>query len=666
MRELVVALLLLGPSFAAALPPVLDPGAIDASVAPCEDFYRYACGRWLKENPVPPDHSSWYRFSALDEHTLDVLRAILAEAAAEKDQTSPDARKLGAYYQACMDEPVIEAKGAEALAPVLSGIDALASKDGLGRALAALHQAGAQALFSFGSAQDYTDASRMIAAADQGGWQLPDRDYYLLDDYKKERELYLVHLEKMFRLLGEPAAKASADAAVVMRVETALARGAMGRVERRQPKSVHHKTALADFERLTPSFPWADYLAAVGAPSFDSLDVADPGYFQALETALKGFSPAEWKTYLRWTAVHGSVPALPASFVQEDFDLFQKTLNGQARLKARWKRCVALADDSLGEALGRAYVDREFPPAAKARAKELVAAVEAAMSEDIRQLSWMSAPTKRRALDKLAALANRVGYPDKWRDYSKLEIKDDDALGNLWRADGFELRRQLARIGKPVDRGEWDMTPPTDNAGYDPQLNVIDLPAGILQPPNFDLSADTAALLGAMGGSTIGHELTHAFDDEGRHYDPQGNLVDWWAPSDAEAFQRRAQGFVDEYSRFVVAKDVHLDGKLTLGENIADNGGMVLAAMALRKILAGEPDKPVDGLDARQRFFVGYAQNWCQNLTDAAARELAKTDPHSTGEFRVDGVVSNMPEFAQAFSCKPGSPMAPQNPNRVW
>ena len=656
----------------APLPPVVDPSAIDATVQPCDDFFQYACGSWLKENPVPPDQSRWYRFDLLDEHTRAILRAILAEAAAEKTQASPNARKIGDYYSACMDEAAIDAKGLAPLKAGLARIDRLKDKRAFAAELARLHAAGAPAMFNFGSVQDYTDASRMIADSDQGGFALPDRDYYLLDDYKDERQAYRGHLEKMFQLLGDKPADASKEAETVMRIETALAKASMGRVERREPKNIHHKMALKDFEATAPSFLWKDYLEGVSAPAFESLDVSDPDFFKGFEAALAAFTTAEWKTYLRWTLVHGNVAMLPAPFVQEDFEFFGKRLGGQQELKARWKRCVALTDQGLGEALGQEYVAREFPPAAKARAKQLVADIEAAMNADIHSLPWMGGKTKELALKKLEGLANKIGYPDKWRDYSKLAVAPDDAFGNLERAETFELHRQLNRIGKPVDRGEWDMTPPTDNAYYDPQMNSINFPAGILQLPNFDLKSDTAALLGSIG-ATVGHELTHGFDDEGRHYDAVGNLADWWTPEDTKAFEGRAQGFVDEYSNFVTvkdakdpAKDVKLNGKLTLGENIADNGGLILAYMVLEKALAADRGKAIDGMDPLQRFFISYGQSWCENETEASLRKSAKVNPHSNGKWRVNGVVVNMPEFAQAFSCKEGSPMAPGKANRVW
>lgn len=656
----------------APLPPVLDPSIIDAATPPCDDFFQYACGKWLKDNPVPSDQSRWYRFSELDEHTRGVLRAILAEAAAEKTAASPAARKVGDFYAACMDEPAVESKGLAPVRPELNRINELSDKNALALELARLQLLGANAMFSFSSAQDYTDASKMIADADQGGFALPDRDYYLLDDYKQERQDYHEHLQRMFRLLADSPADAASAAGAVLKIETELAKASMGRVERREPKNIHHKMKLSEFERLAPSFGWSQYLRAVGTPAFESLDVSDPGFFKGFEAALGAYTLDEWKTYLRWSLVHGSASMLPSAFIKEDFEFFGKRLAGQQELKARWKRCVEFADRGLGEALGEEYVAREFPPAAKQRVKQLVDLIEEAMDKDVKALAWMGDKTKRLALNKRAALANKIGYPDKWRDYSKLEIYPGDAAGNAARASAFELHRQLDKIGKPVDRGEFDMTPPTDNAYYDPQMNSINFPAGILQPPNFDLKADTAALLGALG-ATVGHELTHGFDDEGRHYDDKGNLADWWTKEDDASFQDRAKGFIDEYSSFVTvkdpkdaAKDVKLNGKLTLGENIADNGGLILAYMVLEKSLEGGQERAVDGFDPRQRFFVSYAQSWCENETEASLRKAAKVNPHSNGKWRVNGVVVNMPEFAKAFSCKPGSPMTLEKPNRVW
>jgi endothelin-converting enzyme/putative endopeptidase len=522
-------------------------------------------------------------------------------------------------------------------------------------------------LFSFSSTQDYTDASMMIAQADQDGFALPDRDYYLTDEFNDERAAYRAHLARMFSLLGDGAKKAGAEAEAVMHVETALANAAMGLVRRREPKNVHHKMTLAEFAKLTPSFDWMAYLAEVGPPAFASLDVSDPDFFEALEPLLKSVSIADWKAYLRWTVVHGLVSSAPKPFVDEDFAFFDRRLRGQAEIQARWKRCVDATDEQLGEALGEAYVEREFSPEAKQRVLAMTRQVEKAMEAAIKTLDWMSDKTKALALEKLASVTNKIGYPDKWRDYSKLEIVRGDALGNMERASGFEIRRQLAKIGKAVDPGEWSATPPTNNASYDPQRNEINIPAGILQPPNFALKEDDAANYGNVG-VVIGHELTHGFDDEGRHYDAHGNLQDWWTKKDAEAFEARASGFIDEYGAFVaVAKDIHVDGKLTLGENTADNGGIRLSYNAfLTASGAATGGKDSFGHTPAQRFFLSYAQGWCVNSTDEFAKEAAKTDPHSPGKYRVNGVLVNTPAFREAFACKLGAPMAPATMYRVW
>jgi putative endopeptidase len=645
--------------------PALDVTSMDRSVDPCVDFFAYSCGGWIKNNPIPPDQSSWDTYSKMQDENLARLRGILEAASAPDPDRNAVNQKIGDYYASCMDEKAIDAKGADPLKPELDRIARIQSKSELADAAAAMIDDNV--LFRFESIQDYRDANQVVANADQGGLGLPDRDYYTKDDAKSQelRRQYLAHVQKMFALLGDSPEAAAAAAQTVMRIETALAKGSMTRVERRDPKALDHKMATTELEKVAPDFPWPVYFAKVGMPSLSSLNVSAPNFFKALSAQLAAESLTDWKTYLRWHLVHANAPFLSAALVNENFAFYGKTLRGQQELQPRWKRCTRGVDGDLGEALGQAYVEKYFSPEAKQQALKMVKEIEAAMEQDIKGLPWMSDTTKQQALVKLHGMANKIGYPDKWRDYSKLEIVRGDELGNVERARQFEFQRELGKIGKPVDRGEWDMTPPTVNAYYNPQMNDINFPAGVLQPPAFDPDSDAAPNYGDTGG-TIGHELTHGFDDEGRQFDAEGNLRDWWTPEDAKKFQQRADCISTQYSGYTIIDDIKINGKLTLGEDVADLGGLLLAYMAWKEDTKGEKLEPIDGLTPEQRFFVGYGQSWCGETRDETKRLRATVDPHSPEKYRTNGVVSNMAEFQEAFHCKAGSPMVNHNRCRVW
>ena len=650
---------------AANYTPALDVTAMDRTIDPCVDFFAYSCGGWIKKNPIPPDQSSWDTYSKMQDENLAQLRGILEAASVPDAKRNATDQKIGDYYASCTDEKAIDAKGADPLKPSLERISKISSKAELAEVAAAMIDDNV--LFRFESTQDPHDANQVIANADQGGLGLPDRDYYLKEDLKSVelREGYLAHVHKMFELLGDKPETAAAEAQTVMHIEIALAKGSMTRVERRDPKALDHRMTSAEFKQIAPEFQWQVYFAKVGMPSLASLNVSSPGFFKALSEALDKESLADWKTYLRWHLVHSDASHLAAPFLNENFAFYGKTLRGQEVLQARWKRCTEAVDGYLGEALGQAYVEKYFSPEAKQRAQKIVKEIEAAMEQDINGLPWMSAATKQQALAKLHGMANKIGYPDKWRDYSKLEIVRGDELGNVERARKFEFDRQLAKIGKPVDRGEWGMTPPTVNAYYDPQMNDINFPAGVLQPPAFDPKSDAAPNYGDTGG-TVGHELTHGFDDEGRQFDAQGNLRDWWTPEDAKEFEKRASCISDQYSSYTIVDDIKINGKLTLGEDVADLGGLLLAYVAWKADTAGQTLLPIDDLTPDQRFFVGYGQSWCGQTRDETKRLRATVDPHSPEKYRTNGVVSNMPEFQEAFHCKAGSPMENQNRCRVW
>ncbi|SPF40940.1 Endothelin-converting enzyme 1 [Candidatus Sulfotelmatobacter kueseliae] len=645
--------------------PALDVTSMDRSVDPCVDFFTYSCGGWIKKNPIPPDQSSWDTYSKMEDENRVRLRGILEAASAPDASRNAVTKKIGDYYASCSDEKAIEANGAEPLKPGLERIDKISSKAEIAGVAATMIDDNV--LFEFGSIQDFRDANQVIAAADQGGLGLPDRDYYLKDDAKSVelRKDYVAHVQKMFELLGDKPEAAAAEAQTVMRIETALAKGSMTRVERRDPKALDHKMTSAELEKMSPEFLWQAYFTKIGMPSLGSLNVAVPAFVKAMNEEIAKESLADWKTYLRWHLVHAYAPHLSSALLNENFAFYGKTLQGQQELKPRWKRCTEYVDGYLGEALGQAYVEKYFSGDAKEKALKMVKEIQAAMEQDINNLTWMSPATKQQALVKLHGMANKIGYPDKWRDYSKLEIVRGDEVGNVERARQFEFNRQMAKIGKPVDRGEWDMTPPTVNAYYNPQMNDINFPAGVLQPPAFDPNSDAAPNYGDTGG-TIGHELTHGFDDEGRQFDAQGNLRDWWTADDEKKFVKRASCISDQYSTYTIIDDIKINGKLTLGEDTADLGGLILAYMAWQEDTKGQKLEPMEGLTPEQRFFIGYGQSWCGQTRDETKRLRATVDPHSPEKYRTNGVVSNMPEFQEAFHCKAGAPMVNQNRCRVW
>ena len=639
--------------------------AVDASVDPCSNFYEYACHVWNKANPIPSDQSSWGAFSVLDQRNQEILRAALEKVSSEH---KPDGRRLADFYGACMDDAAADRKGWEPIKPTLDKIAALSDKQGLAKLLADLHSAGINAYFAFGSQTDFEDARRNIAAAAQAGLGLPNRDFYTREGEKDEarRKDYLAHIARMFQLTGDSAEAARTKAAAVMKIETALAKASLTLAEQNDPQLTNHKKPAAELAALTPAFAWNDYFAALPAPAFQTLNIAEPDFLKAVQESLAGSSLDEIKIYLSWHVLHGSAKWLSKPFADENFAFYGKTLTGAEEQRPRWKRCVALTDDLLGEDLGRYYVAAAFGPEHKKRMLEMVSGLKQALDADIDTLGWMGANTKKEAHGKLAAIIDKIGYPDHWRDYSSLEIESGDLIGNIQRATRFESERDVKKIGKPHDKAEWEMTPPTVNAYYEPTENDINFPAGILQPPFFAMTADDAVNYGAIG-VVIGHEITHGFDDQGRQYDKDGNLKDWWTKEDAKKFEKRAACVVDQYGSYTAIDDVKQNGQATLGENLADNGGLRIALAALHKHLAGKPDTKAGGFTADQRFFLGFAQVWCGNMRDDLKRTLAMSDVHSLDEFRVNGTVSNSEAFAKAFSCKAGSPMVRgEKACRVW
>ena len=661
-----------------------DPDLVDQTLSPCDDFYKYACNKWVTANPIPPDQVYWTTGSGLELWNEDVLRETLELSSKNDPARGAVQQKIGDYWAACMDESGIEAAGLKPLQGELDRIAALKSKKEITLEIAHLHhlfpgawegsdnQSNAP-FFGFTGGQDFDDASKVVAQLDQGGLSLPNRDYYIKSDEKSVETLkkYRAHLQKMFVLAGEAEARAGDDAGIVIELETALAQAQMDNIKRRDPKNINNKMSLAQIRELTPSIDWDAYLKAVKAPASEHYIVSAPEFFRAEDKLLVEHPLEHWKTYMRWHLIHGEAPYLTKAMVDENFEFFAHTLAGQEQMIPRWRRCTRAADRDLGEALGQAYVDHAFPPESKARTIEMVHAIERAMHDDIESVTWMTPATKEQAIIKLKGIEDKIGYPSHWRDYSSVKITRDSYLANVGQASAFELERWVAKIGKPVDRGEWTMTPPTINAYYDPQLNTINFPAGILQPPFFEKGMDDSVNYGAIG-MVIGHELTHGFDDQGRKFDAHGNLRDWWTAEDAKQYDERGKCISDEYTQEVpdAGPGVKQNGLLTQGEDTADNGGIHLSLFALEAALKAQgkslDDKGPDGWTYRQRFFLSYAYSWCSNIRPEVARLIVTTNPHSLPIFRIDNVVSNMPEFAQAFGCKAGQKMVRANACRVW
>ncbi|HSY32050.1 MAG TPA: M13 family metallopeptidase [Verrucomicrobiae bacterium] len=640
---------------------------LDKTCKPCDDFYEFAMGGWMKANPIPAEYATWGTFTKLRDTNLTAMRTILDAAVTSNAPAGSNEQKIGAFYASCMDTSAIETAGLKPIEGELAAVNGITDRKSLDAAIAQLQREGSNAVFRFGSGQDIKDSTRIIAIASQGGLGMPDRDYYLRDDAKSKqlREDYEKHIAKMMELAGDPADKADAEAKTIMGIETALAKASKTRVELRDPEKNYNLMAISEMKTVTPDWSWEGYLKAVGAPPVEQVNIRQPEFFKEMNQELSSVSLNDWKTYLRWHVIHENAPALPEKFVAENFDFYDRKLSGTKEILPRWKRCVQSTDRNLGEALGQVYVEKYFPPEAKARAKEMVNNLIVALRSDIPTLSWMGPETKKEALAKLEAFNVKIGYTDKWRDYSKLTIDRGSYDANVRRAMIFETARQLSKIGKPVDRTEWGMTPPTVNAYYSGTMNEIVFPAGILQPPFYDPKADDAVNYGGIG-AVIGHEISHGFDDQGSKFDGKGNLHEWWTPDDRKNFTERGDCVVNQFNGYEVEPGLHQNGKLVLGESIGDLGGLSIAYAAYEKSIEGKRPKDIDGFTPEQRFFLGWEQVWGTNQRAEAARLQTNTDPHPLAHFRGNGPISNMEAFAKAFGCKKRDPMVREQACKIW
>jgi putative endopeptidase len=647
--------------------PSLDTQFMDRSADPCTNFYQYSCGNWSKINPLPSDQSRWDVYAKVTDDNQRLLWGLLDRYTKPSSRRTPNEQKIGDFFHACMDTGAIQEAGVRPLNAALKQIADMQSVHDIAGYVAGEHQTGHEALFEFDAQPDLDNSAMTNADAAAGGLGLPDREYYSKTDAKAQeiRQRYVEHVAKMLQLLGETSSDAQADAASAMRIETALAAQSLTRVQKRDPYNLKHRMSIDQLRQSTPDFDWDVFLQKLGPPSFNSLNVEEPKFFDELDKQLRTEKLDAWRAYLRWHLLHANAVYLAPEFENESFAFYGKFLRGTPQMPPRWKECTRLVDRRLGDALGQVFVKDTFSPDTKAEVLKMTKQIETEMRTDIQNLTWMSDATKKEALLKLSSIVNKIGYPDKWKDYSSVAISSNEFYADNSEAAAFETRRRLGKIGKPVDRREWEMTPPTVNAYYDPQTNDINFPAGVLEPPLFDPKMDAAPNYGNTG-STIGHELTHGFDDEGRQFDAQGNLKDWWTPEDAKAFEQRVACVRDQYAQYVVVDNIHINSSLTLGEDVADLGGTLLAYLAWKHDTAGQDLKPKDGLTPDQRYFVGMAQWACGQARPEALRLDAITDPHSPEEFRINGVVTNLPQFGDAFGCKVGQPMRRENACRVW